>query len=254
MLDSTRPFSDAPNMDIGCPEHSSEGVPSSWYALRVSYSRELKVQDRLNELGVKTFVPMMWRRCPVKPGMTTGNPGMTKGKPGMTTGNPGMTTGNPGMTKGKPTTSSLPAPTGQSTESLKRMRKNPSRRLVPAVGNLCFAYSTRAELEDFIRGYGDTSPVHFYWDRTANKPLTVPEKAMNDFIAVSSTLDEDLIYITEITSKLREGQTVKVKEGPFKGVEGKVVRIRKSRRILVELPGMLAVATTYIQPEYLEII
>ena len=222
LLDSTRPFSDAPNMDIGCPEHSSEGVPSSWYALRVSYSRELKVQDRLNESGIRTFVPMMWRRCPVKPGMTKGNPGMTKGKP---------------------TTSSLPAPTG-----------NPSRRLVPAVGNLCFAYSTRAELEDFIRGYGDTSPVHFYWDRTANKPLTVPEKAMNDFIAVSSTLDEDLIYITEITSKLREGQTVKVKEGPFKGIEGKVVRIRKSRRILVELPGMLAVATTYIQPEYLEII
>lgn len=203
LLDSTRPFSDAPNMDIGCPEHSSEGVPLSWYALRVSYSRELKVRDRLNELGVKTFVPMMWRRCPVKPGMTTGNP---------------------------------------------------SRRLVPAVGNLCFAYSTRAELEDFIRGYGETSPVHFYWDRTANKPLTVSEKAMNDFIAVSSTLDEDLIYITEITSKLREGQTVKVKEGPFKGIEGKVVRIRKSRRILVELPGMLAVATTYIQPEYLEII
>ena len=226
MLDSTRPFSDAPNMDIGCPEHSSEGVPSSWYALRVSYSRELKVRDRLNESGIRTFVPMMWRRCPVKPGMT----------------------------KGKQTTSSLPAPTGQSTESLKRMRKNPSRRLVPAVGNLCFAYSTRAELEDFIRGYGETSPVHFYWDRTANKPLTVPEKAMNDFIAVSSTLDEDLIYITEITSKLREGQTVKVKEGPFKGIEGKVVRIRKSRRILVELPGMLAVATTYIQPEYLEII
>ena len=203
MLDSTRPFSDAPNMDIGCPERSSEGVPSSWYALRVSYSRELKVRDRLNESGIRTFVPMMWRRCPVKPGMTTGNP---------------------------------------------------SRRLVPAVGNLCFAYSTKAELEDFIRGYGETSPVHFYWDRTANKPLTVPEKAMNDFIAVSSTLDEDLIYITEITSKLREGQTVKVKEGPFKGIEGKVVRIRKSRRILVELPGMLAVATTYIQPEYLEII
>ena len=226
LLDSTRPFSDAPNMDIGCPEHSSEGVPSSWYALRVSYSRELKVRDRLNESGIRTFVPMMWRRCPVKPGMT----------------------------KGKQTTSSLPAPTGQSTESLKRMRKNPSRRLVPAVGNLCFAYSTKAELEDFIRGYGETSPVHFYWDRTANKPLTVPEKAMNDFIAVSSTLDEDLIYITEITSKLREGQTVKVKEGPFKGIEGKVVRIRKSRRILVELPGMLAVATTYIQPEYLEII
>lgn len=196
LLDSTRPFSDAPNKDIGCPEHSSEGVPSSWYALRVSYSRELKVQKALDALGVKTFVPMMWKRC----------------------------------------------------------QDNPDRKLVPAVGNLCFAYSTRAALEDFIRGYGEASPVHFYWDRTANRPLTVPDKAMNDFITVASTLDEDIVYVTEITAKLREGQTVTVKDGPFKGIEGKVVRIRKSRRILVELPGMLAVATTYIDPVNLEII
>jgi hypothetical protein len=196
LLDSTRPFSDAPNKHIGCPEHSSEGVPSSWYALRVSYSRELKVQKALDALGVKTFVPMMWKRC----------------------------------------------------------QDNPDRKLVPAVGNLCFAYSTRAALEDFIRGYGEASPVHFYWDRTANRPLTVPDKAMNDFITVASTLDEDIVYVTEISAKLREGQTVMVKDGPFKGVEGKVVRIRKSRRILVELPGMLAVATTYIDPVNLEII
>ena len=196
LLDSTRPFSDAPNKDIGCPEHSSEGVPSSWYALRVSYSRELKVQKALDALGVKTFVPMMWKRCP----------------------------------------------------------DNSDRKLVPAVGNLCFAYSTKTALEDFIRGYGEASPVHFYWHRTANRPLTVPDKAMNDFITVASTLDEDIVYVTEISAKLREGQTVMVKDGPFKGVEGKVVRIRKSRRILVELPGILAVATTYIDPGNLEII
>ena len=210
LLDSTRSFSDAPNKDIGCPEHSSEGVPSSWYALRVSYSRELKVQKALDALGVKTFVPMMWKRCPVKPGMT---------KPATTTS-----------------------------------AGNSDRKLVPAVGNLCFAYSTRTALEDFIRGYGEASPVHFYWDRTANRPLTVPDKAMNDFITVASTLDEDIVYVTEISAKLREGQTVMVKDGPFKGVEGKVVRIRKSRRVLVELPGMLAVATTYIDPVNLEII
>ena len=215
LLDSTRSFSDAPNKHIGCPEHSSEGVPSSWYALRVSYSRELKVQKALDALGVKTFVPMMWKRCPVKPGMT-----------------------KPGMTKPATTTSAV----------------NSDRKLVPAVGNLCFAYSTRTALEDFIRGYGEASPVHFYWDRTANRPLTVPDKAMNDFITVASTLDEDIVYVTEISAKLREGQTVMVKDGPFKGVEGKVVRIRKSRRVLVELPGMLAVATTYIDPVNMEII
>ena len=133
-------------------------------------------------------------------------------------------------------------------------RSGISRKLVPAVSNLCFVRWTKTALDSFIRSFGDASPVTYYWDRTANRPLTIPDKAMEDFIAVASTMDEDLIYITEISAKLREGQTVKVKEGPFKGVEGKIVRIRKSRRILVELPGMMAVASTYVAPEFLEII
>ncbi len=176
---------------------SAGGVENglSWYALRVSYSRELKIQSQLQAAGVRTFVPMIWRR---------------------------------GQDKVK--------------------------KLVPAVSNLCFVYWTRSEIEDYIRSFGEKSPVHFYWDRTTSSPLVVQDKAMEDFIKVSASMDEDLIYLTEITEKLREGQTVRVKEGPFKGVEGKVVRIKKSRRILVELPGMLAVATTFVTPSSLEII
>jgi transcription antitermination factor NusG len=128
------------------------------------------------------------------------------------------------------------------------------KKLVPAVSNLCFVYWTNAAIADFIRSFGEKSPVHFYWDRTTSRPLTVPEKAMNDFITISSSMDEDLIYITEISEKLREGQEVKVKSGPFAGVTGKIVRIRKSRRIMVEIPGMLAVASTYIKPEIVEIL
>jgi hypothetical protein len=128
------------------------------------------------------------------------------------------------------------------------------RKLVPAVSGLVFARATRDQLDAYIRSFGDARPVNYYWDRTANSPLTVPEKAMDDFITIASTLDEDLIYLTEVSEKLREGQVVKVKTGPFQGVEGKVVRIKKSRRILVELPGTLAVASTYVSPADLEII
>jgi transcription antitermination factor NusG len=67
-------------------------------------------------------------------------------------------------------------------------------------------------------------------------------------------MDEDLIYLTQINPKLREGQTVRVRNGSFAGVEGRIVRIRKSRRIMVEIPGMLAVATTYVRPEILELV
>lgn len=156
------------------------------------------MQAHLNAMGVRTFVPMMWKRA---------------GKDGREV-----------------------------------------KKLVPAVSNLCFVYWTKQGIDEYIRGFGGNSPVNYYWDRTAGRALTVPEKAMDDFIKVASTMDEDIIYITQITSKLREGQTVKVKDGPFKGVEGKIVRIRKSRRILVELPGMLAVATTYVAAGDLEII
>lgn len=198
LLDSTRPFGNDLNNDSGCSENLSAGVPSSWYALRVSYSRELKIQAHLQEKGIKAFVPMMWKKI---------------------------------------------------TSGTKQQKK-----LVPAVNNLCFVYWTKPEIEQYIRSFGEKSPVHFYWDRTTSSPVVIPEKAMQDFISVSSSMDEDLIYLTEISAKLHEGQSVKVKEGPFKGVEGKIVRIRKSRRVLVELPGMLAVATTFIEPINLEII
>ena len=123
LLDSARPVSDL-NIIVGYPEPCSEGVLSSyhdeaicWYVLRVSYSRELKIKAILDERGVKTFVPMIWRQ----------------------------------------------------------------KKLVPAVNNLCFVHWTKSGIDRFIQEFGDKSPVHYYWDRTAGCPMTVPEKAMDDF-------------------------------------------------------------------------
>lgn len=203
LLDSTRLVGKTRNNAHGRSEIISAGVLKScpeheWYVLRATYSRELKIQEMLREKGVRTFIPMMWRKRVVA-----------------------------GKTE---------------------------KKLVPAVSSLCFVYWDRESVDRFIRSFGDSRPVNYYWDRASEAPLKVPEKAMDDFMKVASTMDEDLIYLTEISEKLREGQTVKVKDGPFKGVEGKIVRIRKSRRILVEIPGMVAVATTYVLPEYLEIL
>ena len=214
MLDSTRPIGVTLNTDFGRPKSISAGVLQSclesqktWFVLRATYSRELKVQAALRERGVRTFVPMMW-----KPSSSPAHTSSSPARPGI------------------------------------------QRQLVPAISSLVFVHWTREALDAYIRSFGDSRPINYYWDRTTDSPLTVPEKAMEDFIAVASTLDEDIIFLTEISDKLREGQRVKVKQGPFKGVEGKIVRIRKSRRVLVELPGMLAVASTYVDPKELEIL
>ncbi len=169
-----------------------------WYAVRVTYSRELKFQAMLQEAGFQTFVPMCRR-------------------------------------------------------TFDRQGKK-EVKVVTAISNLCFVKSLRADLDDFMRKLGESCPARFIWDKSTRQPIVVPTKAMEDFMKVSLSMIDDVIYLQEISPKLREGQRVRVKAGPFEGIEGTVIRVKRSRRVMVELPGMLAIATTFVKPEELEIL
>ena len=137
--------------------------------------------------------------------------------------------------------------------TLKKFEKDGKKeeKILPAISNLCFVHADQQSLYQFFKSLGEACPARFIWDKSTREPITVPDKAMADFMLVSSAMLDDVIYLNEVNSKLREGQAVKVLDGPFRGIEGKVVRIKKSRRVMVELPGMLAVATTYIPSENL---
>lgn len=136
------------------------------------------------------------------------------------------------------------------------VEKGDARRKVtlPAIRNLCFVYASRQHIDELRAQLLGRIVVHYIWDKGTREPIVVPDKAMQDFIRISRTMDDDLVYLSDVSPRLREGQRVRVLAGPFQGVEGVVVRIRKSKRVLVELPGMMAVATTYIRPELLETI
>ena len=123
---------------------------------------------------------------------------------------------------------------------------------VPAISNLCFVRTTRAVLEDHMYAMGDRRYAHFIWDVHTRKPIVVSDKAMADFIHICGVMSDETLYLKDITSKLHEGQKVRVIEGPFKGIEGTVLRIKRSRRVVVDFPGLLAVATSYIDPRDLE--
>ena len=169
-----------------------------WYPLRVTYSRELKVREILDNEGVECFIPMTVK-----------------------------------------------------TETVNGQR---IRKTVPAINNLCFARGSRTMLETVFLEKGMKEYVSFIWERATRKPIVVRDKAMADFIKVSETRYEDIVFLLDVSSKLRAGQRVRVMSGPFAGVEGIVVRVKRSRRVMVELPGMLAVATGYIPDSDLEIL
>ena len=62
-----------------------------------------------------------------------------------------------------------------------------------------------------------------------------------DYVAAGELLHKDLVCMDSVVLD-------------FTGVEGVVVRVKRSRRVVVELPGMFAVATTFVHPRDLELL
>jgi len=126
---------------------------------------------------------------------------------------------------------------------------------VPAISNLIFVRAEFDTLDFWLRNQGEVGYIHFMWDKSTRKPIVVRDKAMDDFIKISSIDGDDAIILTEVSPALQKGSLVRVVTGPFSGVEGRVVRIRKSRRVVVELSGLVAIATAdFANPADLEVI
>lgn len=138
----------------------------------------------------------------------------------------------------------------------KTVEKNGKKETVtvPAVSNLGFVHATRAFLDEFFLSMGENRPAHFIWDKSTREPIVVPDKAMHDFMQISHIMADEALYLKDVTAKLQVGQKVRVLDGPFKGVEGIIMRVKRSRRVIVDFPGLLAIATTFIDPRDLELI
>lgn len=124
--------------------------------------------------------------------------------------------------------------------------------MVPAIRNLIFVNSTRNLLNDLKLRVEASTPFRYIIDRSTNLPIVVPSKEMDHFIAIAETMDEQLIYLTEIKPTLKDGDKVLVTNGIFAGIEGNVVRIKRNRRVMVSIESVAAVVTAYINPLLLQ--
>ena len=75
---------------------------------------------------------------------------------------------------------------------------------------------------------------------------------MKDFIAVAGSVEEQVVYLEPDVSSFAKGDRVRVTGGLFEGTEGYFVRVRGDRRVVVCIPGIAAVATTFIHPSLVE--
>lgn len=124
--------------------------------------------------------------------------------------------------------------------------------LQPVIHNLVFVKTSRMILDALKADIEGSIPIRYIYNKATRTPITISEKEMRQFIAVSRTLDEELIYVTLTDCKLKRGERIKVVGGIFEGVEGEVVRIKNDRRVLVSINGVIAVATAFIHPSLLQ--
>jgi len=91
-----------------------------------------------------------------------------------------------------------------------------------------------------------------YSDPESSRPRAIPELEMQMFMMVTSTRDKNLLFLGGDRAEWHQGDRVRVTDGVFKGAEGIVKRIRRDRRLVVTVNGVAAVATSYIDPAFLE--
>ena len=173
------------------------GDPKTWFPMRVTYQREMKVKAELDRLGIECFIPMTYKL------VESQNDGDTE---------------------------------------LRRV-------LVPAINNLIFVRSTQERLSELKRRNEVLEPLRYIIDQTAERPhviLAVPDKQMENFMRVASQTDDSVMWLDDETIVGKEGKRVEIMGGAFEGVVGVIRRVKRCKRVVVELEGIASVAIAYV--------
>ena len=99
---------------------------------------------------------------------------------------------------------------------------------------------------------GMNIPMRYIMDREQRLPIVIPDSQMRSFILVAGTYEESIVYVEPAELQLIKGQKVRVIGGVFEGTVGEFVRIRRDRRVVVNIEGVMAVATTFIHSSLVE--
>lgn len=131
---------------------------------------------------------------------------------------------------------------------VKVVERNGQRKktVCPLVSSLLFFLADPELLPAVKRLIDSRAMIYTRPTESGREPAPIPDREMQIFRMVASSGAEGLEYIPDGEVALKKGETVRVIAGPLRGAEGHIVRIRGDRRLLVEIQGVCAIATSYI--------
>ena len=181
------------------------GDPKTWFPMRVTYQREMKVKAELDRLGIENFVPMRYKVV----------------------------------------------------ESQNGGDSELQRVLVPAISNLIFVRSTQERMSELKRRNEVLEPLRYMMDYTASQEhaiMTVADREMENFMRVASRTEDSVMFLDEETVVGKEGKRVEIMSGAFEGVTGVIRRVKRCKRVVVEIEGVASVAIAWVPAGVLKVI
>ncbi|MBR5749022.1 MAG: UpxY family transcription antiterminator [Prevotella sp.] len=128
-------------------------------------------------------------------------------------------------------------------------KDNPQRELVPAINNLIFVRSTQERISYLKSSNEVLEPLRYMIDQTAQQPhtiMTVPDRQMENFMRVASKTDNSVMFLNDETIVGKEGKRVMITGGAFEGVTGVIRRVKRCKRVVVEIEGVASVAIAFV--------
>ena len=133
-------------------------------------------------------------------------------------------------------------------------RKRYLQTLIP---NLLFAYTTAEKAEEYVHNTPAISYLSYYYnhfkldDNGKNPPLTVSDEEMNRFVLATCNMNKHLLFVQPSQCHFKGGELVRIIDGEFVGVEGRVARVAGQQRVILSLSGIGLISTAYIPTAFI---
>ena len=146
-------------------------------------------------------------------------------------------------------------PTTHVVKLIKGKRKNVTESRLP---NIFFAYGTEEQLQEYVYDNVNLPFLRFYYrhyhegSKIKKTPLIVPDNQMESLkIICAADADNTFVSLVKVP-KFEKGQLVKVIDGVFKGVVGRVARWQGQQRVGVVVDDLVTMVTAYIPSAFLQ--
>ena len=123
--------------------------------------------------------------------------------------------------------------------------------------NIFFAYGKEDEIKTLVYDNVNLPYLRFYYrhihegTRLIKEPLIVPDYQIEGLKIICAS-EADILIVPPEIQKFQAGQTVRVIDGVFKGVIGKVARYHGQQRVAIIIDGLLTIASAYVPSAFLE--